>query len=179
MSCFSNLNLIRNPYYWMSTMGSAAYFQWAAMKNWTVTVKCAQRALFAPLVEHSVMYHCRLNWFIYALLLCENVAVFTCQSISTPTRWWHHRLMRKTAMSIAKWERCHYLTGVVQMDCCLPQPHPISSGQSSTSAMMLVKEKKKQTWRKGDLMGARVLFAVIFSICYPPLKTSFTNVCAF
>lgn len=72
------------------------------------------------------------------------------------------------------------------MDCSLPQPHPIVlasvTGQSSNSCRgasnkWLLKKKKKDGGRQsGCFMRARVLFAVIFSIPYPPLKISFTEV---
>lgn len=84
-----------------------------------------------------------------------------------------------------------FWAGVVQMDCSLPQPHPIVlasvTGQSSNSCRgasnkwLLEKPPKDVGRQSGCFMRARLLLAVIFSIPYPPLKISFTEmlVCIF
>lgn len=159
----------------MSSRGSAACFQWAAVNIWTLSLLNALSELYSPpLAEHSVIYYCRLHWLIHALVLWENLAVLTWQSISTPTLWWHHTLMRKTAVSMAKWERCHYWAGVVQMDCSLPQPHPLVGfsyrsefnfcRDAGNKWLLKKKKKKNQGWRKGD----RVLYESQggFVLCY-------------
>lgn len=159
----------------------------------SVTVKCTQWALFAPvswafshiLLQAALTYTC-----IGAL---RKLTVLTWQSISTPTLWWHHTLMRKTAVSMAKWERCHYWAGVVQMDCSLPQPHPLvgfsyrsefNFCRDAGNKWLLKKKKKIKDGGKetGCFMRARVALCCvifIFSILYPPLKISFTEACAF
>lgn len=145
------------------------------MNIWTLSLLNALSELYSPpLAEHSVIYYCRLHWLIHALVLWENLTVLTWQSISTPTLWWHHTLMRKTAVSMAKWERCHYWAGVVQMDCSLPQPHPLV-GFSYRSEFnfcrdagnkWLLKKKKKSRMaerRQGALWEPGWLCAVLFS----------------
>lgn len=166
----------------MSSRGSAACFQWAAVNIWTLSLLNALSELYSPLLaEHSVMYYCRLHWLINALVLWENLAVLTWQSISTPTLWWHHTLMRKTSVSMAKWERCHYWDGVVQMDCSLPQPHPIV-GFSYRSEFNFCRDagnkwllkKKNQGWRKGDrlLYESQGGFVLCYFHIFHPLPSS-------